>query len=119
MNDNEDRRSELRLDEQVTIFVEVCSSDATKSSAANIIICNSLDISANGIQFEMDQAVAVGSILRIGAELHNSQQALYLVGETKWVRPKEDHFSIGFELYDAENTDIAGWKELVAALIVR
>ena len=117
MSDIPDRRSELRLDEQATIFVEVCSASFDNKAPANVIICSSMDISANGIQVEMDQEVAIGSILRICAELSDSKQALYLVGEAKWVKPKDDHFSIGFELYDAENTDIAGWKEVIAALL--
>ena len=114
---SDERRSELRLDEKTTVFVEVCSADFDNSTPANIIICNSLDISANGIQVEMDKAVPLGSILRICAELHESKQALYLVGETKWIKPEGDHFNIGFELYDAENTDIAGWKYVVAAML--
>ena len=117
MGKTEDRRSEICLDEQATVFVEVCSASFDNETPANIIVCSSMDISANGIQVEMDQEVAVGSILRICAELSDSKQALYLVGEAKWVKPKDDHFSIGFELYDAENTDIASWKAVIAAML--
>ena len=116
MNKPEERRNETRLNNNTTIFVEVCSASPDNSTLGNVIICNSLDISANGILIEMDQEVAIGSILRICAELHNSKQALYLVGEAKWVRAEGAHFNIGFELYDAENTDFPGWKKLVAAL---
>ncbi len=117
MNNPEERRGETRLDNNTTIFVEVCSAPYDNSTPANIIICNGLDLSANGILIEIDQEVAIGSILRICAELHDTKQALYLVGEAKWVRAKGAHFNIGFELYDAKNTDIAGWKKLVAALL--
>ncbi len=113
----EERRSEVRLDEKTTIFVEVSSASFDNSAPANVIICNSLDLSANGIQIEIDQEVPIGSILRICAELHDSNQTLYLVGEAKWVKPDGDHFNIGFELYDAENTDIIGWKEVIAAML--
>lgn len=113
----EEKRSELRLNKKTTVFVEVCSAAFDNSSPANIIICNSLDISANGIQVEMDQEVAVGSILRIGAELYESQKTLYLVGEAKWVKPAEDSFFIGFELYDAENTDIISWKKVIISML--
>ena len=85
MKKTEERRSEIRLGEETTIFVEICAAPFDNSSPANIVICNSLDMSANGILIEIDQEVAVGSILRICAELHDKDQALYLIGEAKWV----------------------------------
>ena len=114
---SDERRSETRIDEKATIFIEICSSSFDNTSPANITICNSLDLSANGIQVEMDQEVAVGTILRLCAELGEGEQALYLVGETKWVKPTGDTFNIGFELYDAEHTDISGWKKVIAAML--
>ena len=114
MNTGTERRSELRLDEQATVFIEFYSADDEASAAPRVLICNSLDISANGIQIQIDQEVAVGSILRIGAELEGNEQALYLVGEVRWIKPADDGFTIGFALYDAENTDIIGWKALIA-----
>lgn len=109
-----ERRSELRIDEQATIFLEIMSASHDNSSAPNVVICNSLDLSANGIQVAMDDEIAVGSILRLGVDLPDGKDALYLVGEAKWVRRDGDQYLIGFELYDAENTDIAGWKEAIA-----
>ena len=116
---SDERRSETRINQSTTVFLEVCSASFDNSSPANIIICNSIDLSANGIQVEIDEQVEVGTILRICADFGGSdeKQALYLVGETKWVRPAGEHFNVGFELYDAENTDIAGWKEVVATML--
>ena len=117
MTDYSERRGETRIDQQATVFVEVCSASFDNSSPSSVIICNSIDLSANGIQIEIDHSVEIGSILRICAEFHGSDQPLYLVGETKWIKPVDQHFNIGFELYDAENTDIAGWKQLIAELL--
>ena len=117
METNKERRSETRINEQTTIFIEVCSANFDNSSPAKVIICNSLDISANGIQVQMDEEVAIGTILRICAQSPNSDHDLYLVGETKWIKPEDDHFNIGFELYEAEDTDIASWKELIATML--
>ncbi|MDG1772403.1 MAG: PilZ domain-containing protein [Oceanicoccus sp.] len=113
---SDDRRSETRIDEKTKIFIEVCSASFDNTSPANIIICNSLDLSANGLQVEIDQEVAIGAILRLCAEF-GDDETLYLVGETKWVKPAGEHFNVGFELYDAENTDIIGWKKLIAAML--
>lgn len=115
MSDN--KRSETRLDEKVTIFVEVCSASIDNALPADVIICNSLDISANGIQVEMDETVPIGSILRLFAELPSSEKPLHLIGEVKWIVEEKNQFNIGFELYDAENTDIAGWKSVIAAML--
>lgn len=117
MNTGSERRSETRIDEKTTVFIEICSASFDNDSPANIIICNSLDISANGIQVQMDEEVAIGTILRICAEFSNSEKALYLVGETKWVRPEGEHFNIGFELYEAEDSDIAAWKKVIASML--
>lgn len=116
MSENK-KRSETRLDEQVTIFVEICSESIDKSSPENIIICNSMDISANGIQVQMDEKVAIGSVLRLLADVPYKDKALHLIGEVKWIVEKNDQYNIGFELYDAENTDIIGWKSLIANML--
>jgi len=117
MTKADERRTETRIDKQTTIFIEVCSGDSDDNASPQIIICNSLDLSANGILVQMDNKVAIGSILRLCAELPDEETAMYLVGEVKWVTPCDDHFNIGFELYDAENTDIVGWKNIIAKML--
>ncbi|WP_339671775.1 PilZ domain-containing protein [Dasania marina] len=111
MNNN-DKRSEGRVNEQTTIFVEAY--DSTSFNGTKVVICNSLDISANGLQFQMDERPELGSILRLFAEFHDQQTAMQLVGEVKWVVPQGQDFNIGFAIYDAENTDIIQWKQLIA-----
>ena len=108
----DDKRSETRLNEQATIFLETY--DSSQVSGNKVVICNSLDISANGLQFQIDEATEVGSILRLCAEFPDQQAPLQLVGEVKWVVPEDEHYNIGFEIYDAENTDIIAWKQLIA-----
>lgn len=108
------RRSEDRISTKATVFVEICSSGPNDNEPANIMICNSLDISSSGIQVEMDKDVAVGSILRLCTQMPDSELQLHLVGEVKWTKPVADGFKIGFELYDAENTDIDSWQELIS-----
>ncbi len=66
---------------------------------------------------KMDDKVPIGSILRLFAELPSSDKALHLIGEVKWIVEEENQFNIGFELYDAENTDIIGWKSEIAAML--
>lgn len=117
MTNNNDNRSESRINQAATIFLEVCSSDPDGNAAPQVIICNSVDISANGIQIQIDQDVAIGSILRLCVDIHNNEEEIYLVGEAKWVKHQDDHYNIGFELYDAEGTDILGWKNIIAEML--
>lgn len=117
MSQSIDKRSEVRVSEETTFFVEIYSQDNDDSDATKVIICNSLDISANGIQLQMDTEVPKGSILRICADLKPGQKELYLVGEVQWIEKEEDHYNIGFVLYDAENTDISSWKNQIAGIL--
>jgi hypothetical protein len=113
----DEQRSESRINQAATIFVEIFSSDEDDSASPQVIICNSIDISANGLQIQMDQDVAVGSILRLCVDMNSDEKEIYLVGEAKWVVPCDKRFNIGFELYDAENTDILGWKNTIANIL--
>lgn len=113
LEDNE-RRSEQRLDEGVTIFVERYAAEFDNSRQASIIICKSVDISANGLQVRMDQPIPIGTILRLCAQFRSGRQSLYVVGEVKWQRREDDIYCIGFALFESEQTDIIAWKELIA-----
>jgi hypothetical protein len=110
----QERRSESRVDGRVTIFVERLAAEYDGSRPASIIVCRSLDISANGMQVRMDQPVPVGAILRLCAQPPNGERSLYLVGEVRWVRREGSLHCIGFSLYESEQTDIVAWKELIA-----
>ncbi len=118
MNDNDsagnERRSEQRLDESVTIFVERYAAEFDNSRPAKIIICKSVDISANGLQVRLDQPIPIGTILRLCAQFSSGRQSLYVVGEVKWERRENDLYCIGFALFESEQTDIIAWKQLIA-----
>ena len=113
MNRPEDRRSEYRMDNKTVIFVEVCSASPEHNNKTDVILCTSLDISPSGIQVQMDKEVPMGSIIRLCADFGNERDPIYLIGETRWIKTEEDLFNIGFELLDAENSDISEWQDLV------
>jgi hypothetical protein len=114
-NNASNRRSEHRLDEHVTIFVERYAAEFDNSRSASIMICDSVDISANGVQVRMDQPLPVGTILRLCAQFSGGRESLYLVGEVKWLREEGGQYCIGFALFESEQTDIVAWKELIAS----
>ena len=99
-----------------TVFIEIIASDSR--SAGSVIMCNSLDLSANGLQVIVDEEISIGTILRICIDL-KEEEPIFLVAEVKWQRPDVDSgaFRIGFLLFESEDTDIQRWKELVATLL--
>ncbi|MDZ7684863.1 MAG: PilZ domain-containing protein [Gammaproteobacteria bacterium] len=81
-------------------------------------MCNSMDLSANGLQVVIDDEIEPDSIFRLCVDLPNADP-IFLVGEAKWRRPDpaSDAWRIGFSLFESEDTDIARWKETVAELL--
>lgn len=111
----DNRRSEFRLPDSAIVFVEVRAASPDGSQPAEIVACDGIDLSANGLQVQLDRALAVGSILRLGARPGADAPAMHVVGEVRWVRPWQAGWSIGFALFDSEGTDIVAWKQFVAA----
>jgi len=112
MTELEGRRTESRIPEKTTIFLETMNCEG-ENYQPRIIICNSLDISANGIQVQVDEMVVVGSILRLCAGVLN--QDLFLVSEVMWVKEDGSQFNIGLAIFEADDTDIIAWKKLIAS----
>lgn len=112
--DRNDRR-EQRFDLEETIFIEIIASAG--SSAASIIMCNTVNISASGLQVIADEEISVGSILRICVDPKDADP-IYLVAEAKWDRPDAETggFRIGFLLFESDDTDWKRWQALVAEL---
>lgn len=110
----EERRRETRLDHSLVVFVEVSSEDPVAGTAAEILACKSVDVSAGGLQAVLDRALPIGAILRLGADPPGPATPIYVVGEVRWVREQADGWRVGFEFYDSDGTDIIAWKQYVA-----
>ena len=117
MQSDDERRFETRLDETVTIVIELEAAAYDQSAQGKILISNTSDISPNGVKVEFDSPVPCGSILQLCAQMPPDGKNLRLVGEVKWCRPEGECYSAGFELFDSEDTDIVAWKECVAHLL--
>ena len=109
-------RIEARLEREATIFIEVLSSD--RQNAGTVIMCNSLVLSANGLQIVVDDEIPPGSIFRLCIDLRDSDP-MFLVAEVKWQRPDPDSdaFRIGFLLFESDDTNIQKWHDLVADMM--
>lgn len=112
MNDN--RRAHLRLGATLAVFVEVRSADPVDGTPAEIVACSGVDLSAGGLQVELDRELPVGSILRLGADSHGDAPVMYVVGEVRWSRPTPHGYAAGFAFFDSDGTDIIAWKRFIA-----
>ncbi len=113
MTTSPEHRIETRLELEETVFIEVLS--AASESQASVVMCNSLDLSANGIQVVVDQDIALGSILRLCIDMPE-QEPIFLVGEVKWKRADTatGGIRLGFLLFESDDSDIAEWKQWIA-----
>jgi hypothetical protein len=111
---NDNRRSELRVDGAMAIFVEIRAADPVSGHPAEIIACSGVDLSAGGLQVELDRPLPVGSILRLGADARGNTPAMYVVGEVRWSRPTAQGHAAGFAFFDSDGTDIIAWKKFIA-----
>ncbi|MCE3252749.1 MAG: hypothetical protein K0Q67_1769 [Cellvibrio sp.] len=113
MMNNNDQRQEYRLDNQLTVIIELGSS---ANGDPILVVSKSLDISANGLRVIANEAIATDIILRCCIRDTSSDHQFLLVTEVKWCRPHESEgdYLIGLSLFDSEGTDIVKWKEFIA-----
>ena len=105
-----EHREETRIEQEETIFIEVLSSESY-SKNNDVIMCTSLDLSANGLQVVVDNDIALGSILRLCIDLPD-KEPIFLVGEVMWKRPDPgtDCTRLGFSLFESDDSNIEEWK---------
>ncbi|PIE43348.1 MAG: hypothetical protein CSA50_05580 [Gammaproteobacteria bacterium] len=109
-----DKRVETRLAALVRVYVEIVSGDPENGLPNEIVACETLDLSANGIQVIMPVELPVGALLPIVVEI--GSQKFELVVETKWSGCMPDKgadtvWSTGFFLVDSDGSDAIRWKE--------
>lgn len=108
-----DLRQEYRLNNQLTVVLELGSLD---NGDPILVVSQSLDISANGLRVVADRAVDSNTILHCCIRHTPTDTQFLLVGEVKWTQPQDEHgdYLIGLGLFESDGTDIAQWKEFIA-----
>ena len=112
----EHRRVETRLEVEETVFIEVLS--AASDAESNVIMCSSIDFSANGIQVVVDQDIPLNAILRLCIDMPE-KDPIFLVGEVMWKRADTatGGICLGFMLFESDDSDIAEWKQWIADML--
>lgn len=115
----EQRRQHLRLPIESTTFIELLSPRLAQNDSGRTVTCKTANVSRGGLQVTLTEELPVGSILQIGVDLPDAETTLYLAGEVRWCLPSKDVQSpwmAGFQILNAENSDIARWAELIASM---
>lgn len=110
---NDNRRSEPRLSESMTVFVELRAENPEDQTPAEILVCTGVDFSANGLKLHLDRPLPAGSIFRLGAAPKCGTPVMYVVGEVRWAQRTETGYTVGFSFFDSEGTDIVAWKRFM------
>lgn len=107
-------RSESRLIEKFTIFVETYSSPEGDQDPDSIRVTKTIDVSTKGLQIELDTRVPVSSVLQLYIQGSDRSRKFLLTGEVRWTYQAEPykHF-IGFRLLDASHTDNEAWQDYI------
>lgn len=115
--DVDERREEARLNLGAEIFIEVEAQEPGTNKPATIIMCDAVDMSANGLQVLVDKELSTGAIHTLIVEVDESGDSFRLSAEVRWVKPHRDGHLIGLSLYDSDGTEIIDWKLAVAKFL--
>jgi Tfp pilus assembly protein PilZ len=113
-----EKRRHQRLAFQGTIFIELLARGMSGNDG-EVLVCKTIDISHSGLRVALKRELTVGAILQIGVDLSSSEETLYLAGEVIWCHKDEtqaDDWLVGFELMNANDSDIAAWRQALADL---
>ncbi len=108
--DSDERRTEARLNLEATIYIETESREPGDTRPPEIVYCEAVDISANGMQVVVDKKLTEGAIHTLVVEFLRYPERYQLISEVRWVRPHPDGFLAGLYLYESDGSEIVDWK---------
>ena len=112
--DVDERREEVRLTIGAEIYLEKVAAEPGEDNSAQVVRCEAMDISANGMQVAVDQELTGGAIHTMVVEIYRSEQVYRLSAEVKWCRKNKHEYHAGLALFDSDGTEIVDWKMTMA-----
>jgi hypothetical protein len=113
------QRRHPRLPVASNVFVELAATAVGGADAGKVAICKTLDVSRGGLRLSLEHELVTGAILRIGVELPDLQDTLYLAGEVRWCLANlapDTGWSAGFAILNTGNSDTGRWVALLDEL---
>jgi len=112
----ENKRKHERIRSSETIFIELLS-PSVEGHEGEVVRCKTSNISTNGLRAQVGRELIIGAILQVGIDLKGAQDTLYLAAQVIWCQPDEKNpgsWSAGFELLNANDSDIETWRGVLA-----
>src|SRR5262249_18274236 len=78
------------------------------------LYCTTVDISPEGLQLKLKQALAAGERIELVVHVSNHPGSFRLRGETRWCTPArlDKSYLLGIELTGLEGPDYEDWRNL-------
>ena len=117
MSNAVDGRSEHRLEQDHTIFVELVAGSVVDASESVIVICKSLDLSTTGVQVLMDQSIPIGNIIRLCLDTRG-RVPIFVAAKVIWQRESthQGEFHVGFMVLKSSGTDYDAWQAAITEM---
>lgn len=120
MTASDENRSEYRLADAITVFIETSASPSGEPPPVKVSISETVDVSANGLQVTLDVDLPAGSVLPLCVECARPRARFNLTGEVMWVRPspgREGLYLVGFRILENDQTDLHLWKQQISLML--
>lgn len=119
MAKKEELRSESRVADEITVQIQNYTSPDGEQATASFKVMKTVDISAKGLQIQVDRRIPVKSVLRLQLQTRVRPKPYVLTGEVRWAY--QDHVDpsrhfVGFRLLD-DGTDNRDWQNYVNSRI--
>lgn len=112
--DIDERREELRMNIGADIFIEYLAAEPGSDQPPEVLRCEAVDVSANGMQVKVPKAFVKGAIHPLIVELYRNDDVFRLTAEVKWVEECGGDYLMGLALFDSDGTEIIDWKLMLA-----
>lgn len=110
-----DQRKSKRFISKGNLQAEVIVSDDYPELAGQNIACESVNISADGIQISLKDHVPVGTKLDLWVSIPKStQKTFHLVASVCWIKHTRDEsaYRSGLEVSETDRNDLEKWYSL-------
>ena len=107
----DDRRQHPRMSFQKAIYIEVMQRGQIRDTHADVMRCETVDVSVSGLKVFVPREVPANSLLHIAAHTDDWQESLELKGVARWCAPTADKqgYWLGLELMDANSEAMHKW----------
>ncbi len=114
--DQQDRRSEERIEQQENISVKIVFSSENPGLLGKTLEGATIDVSASGLGIMINQPVKKDSVLDIWVHLKNQNRKFFLTGNARWCKETESGgvYQVGLVLRERTDTrtDLNSWQAL-------